>query len=70
MPMDWIDNQFFSENGRYFMCPTHCAYYEPNSGECVAGPQSACGKNLYRVPLTIRRGIIFAAPPTEEFEDD
>ena len=50
MAMDWIDNQFFAEEGRYLMCQTHNAYYEPASGECIAGPPSACGKFLYRVP--------------------
>ena len=38
MPMDWVDNQFFAEEGRYLMCQTHNAYYEPGSGECIAGP--------------------------------
>ena len=54
MPMDWVDNQFFAEEGRYLMCQTHNAYYEPGSGECIAGPASACGKFLYRVPLEIK----------------
>lgn len=29
MAMDWVENQFFAEDGRYLMCQTHCAYYEP-----------------------------------------
>ena len=41
MAMDWIDNQFFAEQGRYLLCQTHNAYYEPVSGECIAGPASA-----------------------------
>ncbi len=47
MAMDWVDNQFFAEDGRYLMCQTHNAYYEPASGECIAGPPTACGKYLY-----------------------
>lgn len=70
MAMDWVDNQFFAEHGRYLMCQTHNAYYEPASGECIAGPQAACGKFLYRVPIEIEAGIIYAQPPTEEFADD
>ncbi len=70
MPMDWVDNQFFAEEGRYLMCQTHNAYYEPITGECIAGPQSACGKFLYRVPLQIEEGVIYARPPEQEFEDD
>lgn len=70
MAMDWVDNQFFAEEGRYLMCQTHNAYYDPDSGECVAGPPSACGKFLYRVPLEIKDGVIYARPPEQEFEDD
>lgn len=69
MAMDWIDNQFFAERGRYLMCQTHNAYYEPASGECIAGPPSACGKALYRVPLEIEDGAIYARPPEKEFDD-
>jgi nitrite reductase/ring-hydroxylating ferredoxin subunit len=69
MAMDWVDNQFFAERGRYLMCQTHNAYYEPSNGECIAGPPDTCGKMLYRVPLEIEDGNIYARPPHEEFED-
>jgi hypothetical protein len=39
------------------------------SGECIAGPASACGKFLYRVPLEIDDGVIYARPPEQEFND-
>jgi nitrite reductase/ring-hydroxylating ferredoxin subunit len=70
MPMDWVDNQFFAEQGRYLMCQTHNAYYEPATGECIAGPPSACGKFLYRVPLEIEGGLVYALAPEQTFEDD
>jgi nitrite reductase/ring-hydroxylating ferredoxin subunit len=70
MAMDWVDNQFFAERGRYLMCQTHNAYYDPASGECIAGPRGACGKFLYRVPLAVERGVIYVTPPMEEFADD
>ncbi|HVN63087.1 MAG TPA: Rieske 2Fe-2S domain-containing protein [Candidatus Binataceae bacterium] len=69
MAMDWVDNQFFAGAGRYLMCQTHNACYEPDTGECVAGPAAACGKLLYRVPIEIEGGVIYARPPEEEFED-
>ncbi len=69
MAMDWVDNQFFAEDGRYLMCQTHNAYYEPASGECIAGPPTACGKYLYRVLTEIDEGVVYARPPQEEFED-
>jgi nitrite reductase/ring-hydroxylating ferredoxin subunit len=68
MAMDWVDNEFFAEQGRYLMCQTHNAYYDPASGECVAGPPSTCGKFLYRVPLEILNGSIYALPPEQEFD--
>jgi nitrite reductase/ring-hydroxylating ferredoxin subunit len=69
MAMDWSDNQFFAEEGRYLMCQTHNAYYEPATGECIAGPEAACGKFLYRVALEVEDGVIYARPPEGEFED-
>ncbi len=62
MTMDWIDNQFFTEDKRYLMCATHGAYYEPDSGECVSGPP--CGKVLIRVRLEQRGEEIVALSPT------
>ncbi|HXW85094.1 MAG TPA: Rieske 2Fe-2S domain-containing protein [Candidatus Binataceae bacterium] len=69
MAMDWIDNQFFAEENRYLMCQTHNAYYQPATGECVAGPPGTCGKRLYRVPLEIDGGAIFALNSIAEFDD-
>jgi nitrite reductase/ring-hydroxylating ferredoxin subunit len=69
MAMDWVENQFFAEESRYLMCQTHGAYYEPASGECIAGPPTACGKFLYRVLTEIEGGVIYARPPEQEFED-
>ena len=69
MALDWVDNQFFAEEGRYLMCQTHNAYYEPDTGECIAGPFETCGKLLYRVPLEVIDGIIYATPPADEFEE-
>jgi nitrite reductase/ring-hydroxylating ferredoxin subunit len=70
MAMDWVDNQFFTEQSRYLMCQTHNAYYQPDSGECIAGPPGTCGKFLHRVPLEIVGGVIYAQSPREKLEDD
>ncbi len=61
MSMDWIDNQFLTEDQAYIQCATHGAWYEPDSGECIAGPP--LGKCLTAVPLTIRDGRVFAGCP-------
>ena len=61
MGLDWVENQFFTEDGLYVQCATHGAYYVPDTGECIAGPP--CGKSLTRVPLRIEDGEIFADDP-------
>lgn len=66
MTMDWVDNRFFTSDGRYIQCATHGAWYEPDSGECVVGPP--CGKSLYRVPLEIRGEDVVALPPSDPSE--
>ena len=57
MTMDWVENQFFTDDGQYVQCATHGAYYVPETGECIAGPP--CGKSLVRVPLRIEAGPAF-----------
>jgi nitrite reductase/ring-hydroxylating ferredoxin subunit len=64
MTMDWIDNQFLTEDGRYILCATHGAAYEPETGECIFGPP--CGKILDRVPLTIEGDKVLAHRPLED----
>ena len=68
MTMDWIDNQFLTEDSRYILCATHGAAFEPDTGECVFGPP--CGKFLVRVPLTIDGDRILAGQPIEDKELD
>ena len=67
MTMDWIENQFLTEDGRYILCATHGAAYEPETGECIFGPP--CGQVLARVPLTIRGNQIIAHQPVEDDEE-
>ena len=57
MPMDWFDNEFLSEDGRYIICATHGATYDAATGECVAGP--CPGAYLERLPLQVLNGTIF-----------
>jgi len=61
MGLDWVENQFFTEDRQYVQCATHGAYYVPDTGECIAGPP--CGKSLTRVPLRIEDGRILAGDP-------
>jgi len=61
MSLDWVENQFFTEDGRFVQCATHGAYYVPETGECVAGPP--CGRTLHRIPLRIDGTSIVAECP-------
>ena len=60
-PLDFIRDQFMSEDGHHLMCYTHGALYEPASGLCVAGPCK--GESLYRLPLLIDRGEVLVGCP-------
>jgi nitrite reductase/ring-hydroxylating ferredoxin subunit len=64
MAMDWVDNQFFTEDKRYLICATHGATYEPTTGECVWGP--CYGGTLQTVPIWIADGKVLACCPEEE----
>jgi nitrite reductase/ring-hydroxylating ferredoxin subunit len=64
MTMDWVDNQFLTEDGRYILCATHGAAYEPETGECIFGPP--CGKILDHVPLTVEGDWVVAHRPNED----
>lgn len=61
MSLDWVENQFFTAERDYLLCPTHGALYVPDTGECVAGPP--CGKSLHRIPVVERDGGIWASCP-------
>ena len=61
MHLDWVENQFSTEDGQFVQCATHGAHYLPDTGECIAGPP--CGKSLVRIPLRIADGVIVADCP-------
>jgi nitrite reductase/ring-hydroxylating ferredoxin subunit len=60
-PLDFIRDQFFSEDRRYLMCYTHGALYEPSTGLCVGGPCK--GESLYRLPVEVEQGEILVGCP-------
>ena len=61
MEMDWVENRFFDEEGRWILCATHGALYEPASGECVAGPP--CGRSLHRLSLRVEANAVWCECP-------
>lgn len=66
LSLDWVDNRFFTQDGRYLICANHGATYEPTTGECVWGP--CFGAFLQSVPLEIAKEKVFAVCP-ENLED-
>jgi nitrite reductase/ring-hydroxylating ferredoxin subunit len=66
LSLDWVDNQFFSEDKRFLICANHGATYEPATGECVWGP--CAGAALLDVPLEIEGQKIFARCPESQNE--
>jgi nitrite reductase/ring-hydroxylating ferredoxin subunit len=62
--LDWVDNQFFTVDGRYLICANHGATFEPASGECIWGP--CVGASLRSVPLEIDGQRIFVRWPSPE----
>ena len=63
-PLDFIRDQFVSEDGKYLMCYTHGALYEFATGLCVAGPCK--GDALYRLPVSVDRGEVLVGCPQGE----
>jgi nitrite reductase/ring-hydroxylating ferredoxin subunit len=60
-PLDFIRDQFVSEDGRYLMCYTHGALYERGTGLCISGPCE--GESLYRLPVSVDQGDILVTCP-------
>jgi len=50
-PLDFVRDEFWSEDRRHLMCYTHGALYEPDSGLCISGPCK--GESLFRLPVVI-----------------
>ena len=64
LPLDWVDNQFFTEDERYLLCANHGALYEPATGECLWGP--CFGAWLQKVPLKVDGGTVRAFCPEDD----
>jgi hypothetical protein len=49
MGLDWVENQFFTEDGQFIQCATHGAYYLPDTGEGASpGRRAASRSCAYR----------------------
>jgi nitrite reductase/ring-hydroxylating ferredoxin subunit len=55
MELDWQPDRFFDDTGRWLLCSTHGAAYQPDTGACAGGP---CRGGLVRIELTERDGVV------------
>jgi nitrite reductase/ring-hydroxylating ferredoxin subunit len=55
--LDLDDNDFFTCDGRFFVCKTHGSVYEPSAGQCIGGPGQ--GKALERLPVIVEDGVVY-----------
>ena len=60
-PLDFVRDEFYSDDRRYLQCYTHGALYEFASGLCVAGPCK--GESLYRLPVQVDGGEVLVRCP-------
>ena len=60
-PLDFVRDEFFSDDGRYLQCYTHGALYDFASGVCVSGPCK--GESLYRLPVQVDRDEVLVGCP-------
>lgn len=63
-PLDFMRDQFLSEDRQHLMCYTHGALYEPATGLCIAGPCK--GESLYRLPVHVESGDVLVGCPQDD----
>lgn len=55
MEMDYQEGQFFDDTGRWLLCATHGAAYQPDTGACAGGP---CRGGLVKIMLTEKGDMV------------
>jgi len=56
MEMDYQEGRFFDDSGRWLLCATHGAVYEPGTGRCIEGP--CRGASLVKIVLSEVQGQV------------
>jgi nitrite reductase/ring-hydroxylating ferredoxin subunit len=60
-PLDFVRDEFLSDDGRFLRCYTHGALYEFSTGLCIDGPCK--GESLFRLPVRVDRGEVLVGCP-------
>lgn len=58
LELDWEPGRFYDAAGRFLVCATHGAVYDPDTGRCVAGP---CNGGLANLPVFENNGFVYLA---------
>lgn len=61
--LDWEPGTFFDADGKWLVCATHGALYDPLTGACIAGP--CRGASLQALPI-VRSGELIGLIPNDE----
>ena len=56
MEMDYQEGRFFDDSGRWLLCATHGAVYEPGTGRCIEGP--CRGASLVKIAVSEVEGRV------------
>jgi len=60
-PLDFVRDEFISDDGCFLRCYTHGALYEFATGLCIDGPCK--GESLYRLPVEVDGGEVLVGCP-------
>ena len=66
-PLDFVRDDFLSDDGRFLRCYTHGALYEFATGRCVDGPCK--GESLHRLPLRVECEEVLVGCPEGNLRD-
>ena len=66
-PLDFVRDQFFTEDGRHLICMTHGALYDPESGVCVDGPCK--GQSLHALPVRVEGDEVLVDCPRGDLRE-
>ena len=56
MEMDQRPGHFFDSAGRWLVCSSHGAFYQPETGQCQAGP---CRGGIIKIAVSESDGVVY-----------